>query len=70
MDELRISSVARYDSDFDPAQTFVQDDETVMLFHFDKEGFENKLNGDDPVAVLGEPKLGSPADAIACPDEP
>jgi len=69
MDELRISSVARYQADFDPAQTFVKDDETVTLFHFDKEEFANKINDADPVAITGTPVLGTPADAIACPED-
>jgi hypothetical protein len=67
MDEMRISSVARYDVDFDPAQTFVKDDETVTLFHFDEEEFKNKLNAADPLSITGTPVLGEPADSIACP---
>jgi len=37
IDELRISDVARYDSDFTPLEVpFVLDADTVMLFHFDE----------------------------------
>ena len=70
MDELRISSVARYDADFDPAQTFVKDEQTVSLFHFDDDALANKANANDPVAVTGQISIGAPADAIACPAQP
>jgi hypothetical protein len=36
IDEVRISHVARYDSDFVPAQRFEVDDQTIALWHFDE----------------------------------
>ncbi|MBC8875298.1 MAG: LamG domain-containing protein [Planctomycetes bacterium] len=35
VDEVRISSVARYDSDFTPQLRFTPDENTVALYHFD-----------------------------------
>ena len=35
MDELRISSVRRYTSDFEPKKRFTNDQTTLALFHFD-----------------------------------
>ena len=71
IDELRISSVARYTEDYQLAgEAYLKDDDTVMLFHFDKEGLGNKVNADDPISVIGTPTLGTPADALACPAEP
>ena len=41
LDEVRISSVARYDDDFEPAERFEVDEHTVALWHFDEgEGAE------------------------------
>ncbi len=36
IDEVRISSVARYDEDFTPATRFIPDADTVGLYHFDE----------------------------------
>ena len=36
MDEVRISSVARYDADFTPARRFKPDEDTLALYHFDE----------------------------------
>ncbi|HEX4128416.1 MAG TPA: SUMF1/EgtB/PvdO family nonheme iron enzyme [Pirellulales bacterium] len=36
IDEVRVSSVARYDKDFTPAERFEPDDKTEVLYHFDE----------------------------------
>lgn len=36
IDEVRISSVARYDKDFAPAARHEPDDHTLALYHFDE----------------------------------
>jgi len=36
IDEVRISSIARYDSDFVPAARYEPDEKTVALYHFDE----------------------------------
>jgi hypothetical protein len=36
IDEVRLSSVARYDTPFRPRPVFERDDHTVFLFHFDR----------------------------------
>jgi hypothetical protein len=37
IDEVRLSSVARYATDFErPTTPFVKDDDTIMLFHLDE----------------------------------
>ena len=36
LDEVRISSVARYDDDFEPLERFELDGDTIALWHFDE----------------------------------
>lgn len=36
IDEMRVSSVARYEDDFQPKQWFDTDDDTLALYHFDE----------------------------------
>ncbi|MEM6688348.1 MAG: LamG-like jellyroll fold domain-containing protein [Planctomycetota bacterium] len=36
VDEVRLSKVARYTDDFDPSRRHEPDDETVLLYHFDR----------------------------------
>jgi hypothetical protein len=68
IDEFRLSSVARYDGNFEPSQVFDADQETVILFHFDTEGevvedaSANGLNGE----WIGEGDLTGPPDALVC----
>lgn len=45
IDEVRISNVARYRSNFTPAKRFSSDNNTLALFHFD-EGTGNQLTDD------------------------
>tara|TARA_R110000782_G_scaffold103991_19_gene191645 strand:+ start:3510 stop:5453 length:1944 start_codon:yes stop_codon:yes gene_type:complete len=37
IDEVRLSSVARYESDFTPARSFAPDAQTLILLHFDED---------------------------------
>lgn len=36
IDEVRISKVARYNADFEPARRFAPDKDTLVLYHFDE----------------------------------
>ena len=65
IDEVRISTTARYDKDFRPAQRFVADEETQALYHFDEgqgdvlidssgNDYHGKIIGADWVSVTGE----------------
>jgi len=49
-DELRISSVRRYDDSFVPARPFDADNRTLTLFHFDGD-----LNAETPAGCRAMP---------------
>jgi hypothetical protein len=56
MDEVRLSSVVRYDSDFDrPVTAFTEDADTVALYHFDEGAGETAedSSGDRDASVYG-----------------
>ena len=54
-DEIRVSSVARYDADFEPARRHQVDAQTLALWHFDEGGGDRVVDaspfGHDGVAV-------------------
>ncbi len=52
IDELRISSVSRYDKNFKPVQRAESDSKTLVLFHFD-----GNLGADAPVKI--SPRVGA-----------
>lgn len=52
LDEIRISSVARYTEDFTPPDRFESDEHTELLYHFD-EGFGNYVADASPYGRHG-----------------
>lgn len=59
MDELRISNVARYSSNFTPATRFAPDDNTLLLLHMD--GADGSTTFTDDIGVQGTAALSSTA---------
>jgi hypothetical protein len=63
MDEVRLSSVARYTGEFTPERTFTRDDKTVYLFHCDKKAgpfFPSDSAGSNYGTFTGKPELVAP----------
>ena len=61
IDEVRLSTVARYEHNFTPARRHQRDDRTILLLHFDTE--IHGIFPDDSGAAhhawsIGNPKLG------------
>lgn len=61
IDEVRVSSVARYAADFRPEKSFLRDDRTLVLLHFDLDTLAEGIVLDDSGTCHHATPFGQPA---------
>jgi hypothetical protein len=64
IDEVRISRGARYAADFRPERTFLRDERTVLLLHFDRETLDEGVVLDDSGMHHHGVPVGAPVFAV------